>query len=110
MLRALLLSMALLPTFAMAGNLFTCEQKQQMCKAGCELANIGDEKGLSTCNAKCLGERVSCSLEAGSARLKESAEKLKADSQSEGATLKEQAEAFWQGMKGNSDKSTTTAE
>lgn len=98
MFRVLLLSMALMPTFAVAGGLFTCEQQQQMCKTACEVTNIGDEKGLSTCNAKCLGKRVSCSLERGKEKLKESTESLKSETANESASLKETVEAFWEGL------------
>lgn len=99
MFRALLLSMVLIPTFAMAG-LFTCEQQQQMCKAACEVTNVGNEKGLSTCNAKCLGKRVSCSLEKGKEKLKESTESLKAETADDRVSLKETVEAFWEGLSG----------
>ena len=69
-----LITLCFLPFFASA-ELLSCEHKQSLCEAECKVTNINDEAGNKSCNASCLGERVSCSLSAGSQSAKEWAHK-----------------------------------
>ncbi len=93
MLRTALLIFCLLPFWANA-EIITCEQQQTLCESQCRFTSLGDEKKLETCKARCLGKRVSCSLEKGASTVKE------AWNNSSGLPkeLGEKTKAFWEGL------------
>ncbi len=65
------LTLFLLPVVSIADTL-PCDYKQTFCKAECKVSHLGDEAGLRSCEARCLGERAACSLKSGT----ESAKKM----------------------------------
>ena len=87
------LTLLALPLFANAG-LLSCEQEQNLCEAECKVTNIGDEAGLKSCNASCLGERAACSLTSGA----ESAKKWANKAIDAGKLAGEEAKAFMDGF------------
>ena len=97
MLRSLFLTALLLPAFAGA-DILTCEQQQNICDTQCQVTNIGDDKGLSTCKAKCLGKRVSCSVASGASTVKDATENAVGEASKEGASVGDKAKAFWDGL------------
>ncbi len=100
MLRKLLFSLVLVSGFANAADLLSCEQQQALCTASCSITEIGDEKGLSACKAKCAGKRVSCSVKSGTEKLKSTVESASESTENAGSSWKDDAEAFWSGLKG----------
>ncbi|CAM3788558.1 hypothetical protein [Parendozoicomonas haliclonae] len=97
MLRSLILAALLMPAIASA-EILTCEQQQNMCEAQCQVTNIGDDKGLGTCKAKCLGKRVTCSVSSGADTVKDATENVVDGASKEGASVTEKAKAFWEGL------------
>ncbi len=105
MLRKLLFSLVLVSGFANAADLLSCEQQQTLCTASCSITEMGDEQGLSACRSKCAGKRVSCSVQAGTEKLKSTVESATAtteeSTESASSSWKDNAEAFWSGLKGD---------
>ena len=94
LLRTAVALASFVPFLAYGGDLLSCEQQQTMCEAQCQVANINDDTGLKTCNAKCAGKRVSCSVASGAETAKEVAKSAKEAS----SNIGEKAKAFWEGV------------
>ena len=104
-IRPLMALASLVPFFAYGADILSCDQKQNMCKAQCQVTNIGDDSNLKTCEARCLGERVSCSISVGVKTAREAAEGAKDSGADIGNKAKEvgedigdKAKAFWDGV------------
>ena len=93
MWRVIALVLSLLPVWASA-EILNCEQQQTLCESQCQINNIGDDSGLATCKAKCLGKRAACAVKKGTESAKEAWE----NSGELRKELGDKAKAFWEGF------------
>ncbi|MCL6269083.1 hypothetical protein M3P05_03890 [Sansalvadorimonas sp. 2012CJ34-2] len=96
MLRAMTLVLGLLPVIVSA-EILNCEQQQTVCDSQCQITNIGDENGLTTCKTRCLGKRAACAVKKGTETAKEAWE----NSEELRKTLGDKAKTFWEGFNEN---------
>ncbi len=75
-------------------EIFSCDQKQNLCEGECRITNVSNDKGLKICKANCLGKRVSCSVGSGADTVRDAAGNAK----DAGSDFGEKAKAFWNGL------------